>query len=154
MKASRKVPARGPASPAALSLRREPVQVRAQQSVEQILDAAARLLEESGVEAFNTNALAQRAGVRVRTVYRYFPNKLAVITALAERMATEWDGWFHGFETIADPRQDLQELWKSYIDRFVDGIRRAPGGLALRRAMRALPELQAIDQRDNERLAC
>lgn len=136
-----------------LAQRRHPVQERSQKSVGQILDAAARLLDEAGLEAFNTNVLAERAGVRIRTVYRYFPNKLAVITAVAEGMAAEWDSWLGEFEELAVPGSDWRVLWSTYIDRFVDGIRRAPGGLAIRRAMRALPELQAIDRRDNERLA-
>ena len=136
-----------------LARRREPVQERARKTVELILDTAAALIEEAGVEAFNTNVLAERAGVRVRTVYRYFPNKLAVITAVAERLADEWDGWFEGFRALSDPRFSLRTLWVAYIGTFVDGIRRVPGGLAIRRAMRALPELQAIDRQDNERLA-
>lgn len=136
-----------------LAQRRRPVQERSQKSVGLILDAAARLLDEAGLEAFNTNALAERAGVRVRTVYRYFPNKLAVITAVAEGMAAEWDAWLGEFEELAVPGSEWRVLWSTYIDRFVDGIRCAPGGLAIRRAMRALPELQAIDRRDNERLA-
>ena len=52
-----------------------------------------------------------------------------------------------------DPRADWRALWSGYVDTFVEGIRRVPGGLAIRRAMRALPELQVIDRRDNERLA-
>jgi len=118
-----------------------------------ILDTAAGMLEESGLAAFNTNALAERAGVRVRTVYRYFPNKLAVIIAVAERMAGKWDGWLAEFHELADPASDWCEVWSTYVDRFMDGIRSTPGGTAIRRAMRALPELQAIDRRDNEHLA-
>lgn len=138
---------------ASLQTRRQPVQERAQQTVERILDTAARLLHEAGLEAFNTNLLAARAGVQVRTVYRYFPNKLAVMKALAERLAAEWDGWFEGFGALADPSRDLRTLWSGYIDAFVEGIRRTPGGLAIRHAMRVIPELQAIDRADGERLA-
>lgn len=153
MTSTRKASA-GRARPSAhLTPRRAPVQARAQKTVDAILDTAAALLDEVGVEGFNTNVLAERAAVRVRTVYRYFPNKLAVITAVAERLAVEWDGWFDGFRALADPRAGWRTLWTAYIDAFVDGIRRAPGGLAIRRAMRALPELRAIDARDNARLA-
>jgi AcrR family transcriptional regulator len=136
-----------------LAPRRQPVQERAHKTVEVILDTAASLLAEAGIEAFNTNLLAERAGLRIRTVYRYFPNKLAVMTALAERMAAEWDGWFDGFRTLSDPRADWRMAWAAYVDTFVDGIRRTPGALAVRRAMRAVPELQALDRNDNERLA-
>lgn len=136
-----------------LAPRRRPVQDRARRTVDLILDTAAALLEEGGLEAFNTNVLAERAAVRVRTVYRYFPNKLAVITAVAERLAEEWDGWFDGFRALSEPHSNWRTLWTAYIDAFVDGIRRVPGGLAIRRAMRALPELRAIDRQDNARLA-
>lgn len=153
MTTSRKSPSARRKRASVLAQRRRPVQERSQKSVELILDAAARLLDEAGLEAFNTNVLAERAGVRVRTVYRYFPNKLAVITAVAERMAAEWDAWLGEFEELAVPGSDWRLLWSTYIDRFVVGIRGTPGGLAIRRAMRALPELQAIDRRDNERLA-
>jgi AcrR family transcriptional regulator len=129
------------------------VQARAHETVRLILDTAAALLDEVGVEGFNTNALAARAAIRVRTVYRYFPKKIAVITALAERLTCEWDAWFGGFRALANPRAAWRELWTANIDAFVDGIHRVPGGLAIRRAMRAVPELRALDARDNERLA-
>jgi AcrR family transcriptional regulator len=138
---------------AALTPRLHPTQQRAKDTVTLLLDTAAALLEEGGLDAFNTNLLAERAGVRVRTVYRYFPNKLAVITAMAERMTEEWDSWFGGFEALADPGRDWREVWREAIDAFVSGIRRTPGAAAIRRTMRAVPELHRIDQEDNERLA-
>jgi AcrR family transcriptional regulator len=138
---------------AGLVPRRVPTQERGQRTVDQLLGTAAVLLEEVGIDGFNTNLLAERAGVRVRTVYRYFPNKLAVITSVAERMVQEWDRWFEGFAVLADPRRDWRPLWDQYIDTFIAGARAQPGGVAIRRAMRALPELHAIDQEDNERLA-
>lgn len=136
-----------------LARRREPTQDRARETVTLLLDTAASMLAEGGIEEFNTNRLAERAGVRVRTVYRYFPNKLSVITAVAERMTEEWNGWFGGFETLADPSNDWRVVWREAIEAFVEGIRRSPGGAAIRRTMRAVPELHLVDQRDNERLA-
>jgi AcrR family transcriptional regulator len=129
------------------------VQERARRTVEEILDTAGRLLDEVGLDAFNTNLLAERAGVRVRSVYRYFPNKLAVIAALARRMVEEWDGWFDDFSWLADAESDWRRGWSAAIRRFYAGVRGLPGGAAVRRAMQASPELRAIDQEDNERLA-
>ena len=129
------------------------MQERAQRTVEKILDAAGQLLEEVGLDAFNTNLLAERAGVRVRSVYRYFPNKFAVVAALARRMVEEWDGWFEDFAWLEDPDADLAHEWERAILRFYEGVRALPGGTAVRRAMHASPELRALDLEDNERLA-
>ncbi|MFP6654988.1 MAG: TetR/AcrR family transcriptional regulator [Myxococcota bacterium] len=138
---------------ALLQLRRQPSQARSQETFEDILKAASELLDDVGWDGFNTNLLAQRAGVAVRAVYRYFPNKLAVVSTLAQRMAEEWDGWFQNFEKMADHESSWREIWPNYIDVFIEGVRAQPGGLAIRRAMQASPALQAIDQEDNERLA-
>lgn len=66
-------------------VRKSPRQSRAQESVDCILEAAARTLEAEGEAGFTTNAVAQRAGVSIGTLYRYFPDKRAVLVALAER---------------------------------------------------------------------
>jgi AcrR family transcriptional regulator len=136
-----------------VELRALPRQERARRTVEEILSTAGQLLDEVGMDGFNTNLLAVRAGVRVRSVYRYFPNKLAVVAALAERMTVEWDSWFENFARIADRNADWQSAWAEGIRRFYAGVRALPGAAAVRRAMQASPELRAIDQRDNLRLA-
>jgi AcrR family transcriptional regulator len=136
-----------------LAPRREPEQERARRTRQHLLDAAAALLAEVGVEGFNTNLLAERAGVRVRSVYRYFPNKLAVIVALAESMVAEWGGWFDEADELADPCSDWRVIWCRLIDAYVRGIQALPGGLAVRRAMQAVPELRVLDQEDNASLA-
>lgn len=65
--------------------RKTPRQQRAQNSMDVVLEAAAQLLEASGEAGFNTNALAERAGVSIGTVYRYFPDKRSILRALAAR---------------------------------------------------------------------
>jgi AcrR family transcriptional regulator len=61
-----------------------PRQARAQASVEAVVEAAAQVLEASGEDGFNTNAVAERAGVSIGTLYRYFPDKQAILLALAK----------------------------------------------------------------------
>ena len=67
--------------------RKIPRQQRAQASVDFVLEAAAQVLEAGGEAGFNTNAVAERAGVSIGTVYRYFPDKAAILRALAMREA-------------------------------------------------------------------
>ena len=70
---------------AAENTRQLPRQARSRATVDAILEAAAQLLEVVGERGFNTNAVAERAGVSIGSLYRYFPNKRAVLAALARR---------------------------------------------------------------------
>jgi AcrR family transcriptional regulator len=68
-----------------LKPRKSPRQSRAAETVAAILEAAARILERGGLPAYNTNAVAERAGVSIGSLYQYFPNKDALTAALIER---------------------------------------------------------------------
>ncbi|MEU6481792.1 TetR/AcrR family transcriptional regulator [Streptomyces sp. NPDC047017] len=71
--------------PHATPLRRAPVQRRSAERLTRILDACADLLDEVGYDALSTRAVAQRAGVPIGSVYRFFGNKRAMADALAQR---------------------------------------------------------------------
>lgn len=73
----------------ALSPRKSPRQSRSAVTVTAILDATARILVERGYAATSTNAVAERAGVSVGSLYQYFPNKDALIAALHARHADQ-----------------------------------------------------------------
>ena len=49
-----------------------------------MLEAATRILEKEGMEGLTTNAIAAKAGVSIGTLYQFFPNKEAILDALAE----------------------------------------------------------------------
>jgi AcrR family transcriptional regulator len=68
----------------ALSPRKTPLQARSQATVQIILQAAARVLSKHSLAGFNTNRVAEVAGVSVGSLYQYFPNKDALVTALIE----------------------------------------------------------------------
>ncbi len=65
--------------------RRIPHQARAAETVAAILEGATQVLEAGGSAGFTTNAVAERAGVSIGTLYQYFGDKNAVLRALAER---------------------------------------------------------------------
>ena len=62
-----------------------PRQDRSVETVGAIIEAAARILEQDGLGAFTTNAVAERAGVSIGSLYQYFPGKEALIGALIVR---------------------------------------------------------------------
>jgi AcrR family transcriptional regulator len=67
------------------SEKRSPRQARARATIAAILEAAARILEERGLDGFTTNHVAERAGVGIATLYQYFPDKEAIVLAIAEQ---------------------------------------------------------------------
>jgi AcrR family transcriptional regulator len=68
--------------------RKTPIQSRSRATVDAVLTAAARILEEQGLSGFNTNAVAVRAGVSIGSLYQYFPSKDAILLALMEQRLT------------------------------------------------------------------
>lgn len=72
------------------ALRRAPVQQRSAERLTRILDACAEVIEEQGYEALTTSSVAERAGVPIGSVYRFFGNKRAMAEALAARNLDEY----------------------------------------------------------------
>lgn len=50
-----------------------------------ILEAAARIIERDGLNAVSTNAVAETAGVSIGSLYQYFPNQIAILAELTRR---------------------------------------------------------------------
>ncbi|MDI6910991.1 TetR/AcrR family transcriptional regulator [Nocardioides sp.] len=79
------------ATPTTPPKRRVPRQERSRRRVEDLLDAAARLVVDHGVEALTTRDIAVAAGVPVASLYQYFSDKEDVMLALAQRDMAEMD---------------------------------------------------------------
>ncbi|WP_434577286.1 TetR/AcrR family transcriptional regulator [Pseudomonas sp. Z5-35] len=71
----------------AVKPRKIPAQARSRATVEAIIQAATYILTKVGWEGLTTNAIAERAGVNIGSLYQFFPNKEAVIAELQRRHA-------------------------------------------------------------------
>jgi AcrR family transcriptional regulator len=65
-----------------LEPRKQPRQARARATYSAIVDACAQLLAAASYDALTTNAVAERAGVSIGTLYEYFPNRESIVAAL------------------------------------------------------------------------
>ncbi len=100
------------------SMRRVPRQGRAQKRIEAIVDAAEEVLLSSGYSGLTTNAIAARAGASIGTLYQFFPNKDAIVAALAERYL---DCMRRALELLQAPvAVDMSP--SEWIDQAVDGL--------------------------------
>ncbi|UOE44884.1 TetR/AcrR family transcriptional regulator [Agromyces larvae] len=102
------------------TVRTEPTQRRSTQRLDTLLDAAAEITDELGFERLTTQMVAERAGASIGTVYRYFPDRVAVLHALRERSVERFrlriaerlasvstDDWWSIVETALDACIDL-----------------------------------------------
>jgi AcrR family transcriptional regulator len=96
-------------------MRRVPQQDRGQRRVERLLDAAAEVIAEVGVEAATTNAIAARAETSVGSLYQFFPNKDAIVQALAARYVEQLRELKASTFDHVDPHQPLPDLIEATV---------------------------------------
>lgn len=122
----------GDALPAgAALLRNEPVQARSTARLSALLDAAAAVIDEIGYERLTTAMVAEKAGASIGTVYRYFPDRIAVLQSLSVRNLTEFTA-----RGLAGVSAAGVSNWSTAVEAAVDGIagffRSEPGFKSLR----------------------
>lgn len=112
-------------------LRNEPVQARSTARLTALLDAAASVIGEIGYERLTTAMVAEKAGASIGTVYRYFPDRIAVLQSLSARNLNDFTS--RGLSGASDSGVTS---WVGAVEAVVDGIagffRDEPGFKSLR----------------------
>lgn len=98
--------------------RRSPVQERSQETVQRILEASSRLLTEIPLEQMTTIRIAEAAGLSVGALYRFFPDKQAIIDAIAVRRIEEFAASMEGGLDIST--FDGPTLLGTVLDRYIE----------------------------------
>lgn len=109
-----------------LQPRKRPVQERSRLTVEAVLDAAIQVFEQYGYAAGTTARIAERAGVSVGSLYQYFPNKDAILVALAERHLAELRELGRQLPGRVAGAQPLGEFFQLLVEGFVELHLRSP----------------------------
>ncbi len=126
----------------------QPLQDRSRQTYEAILDSTARLLEEIGIERLSTNLICERAQLTPPALYRYFPNKYALLRELATRlMQAQDDEVFAWIDGGGLDSATLEEAFRKNLDiqkRLNAVTRRQPGALWILRALKAVPAMWEV----------
>ena len=100
--------------------RRQPQQSRSQARVDTLLQAAAEVFWEVGYDAATTHAIAKRAGTAVGTLYRFFPNKLALFHALEKQHRLDIEAIQAELMTPEFVRQPLPDMVQQMVETFAD----------------------------------
>lgn len=88
----------------------------------QLLDVAARLITERGVDGLQMSDLAAAAGVTRPVVYRYFENRAAVLVGVMEDFEETLEQRFltDGLRSITGSR--VQDIAAVFVDAVCDSI--------------------------------
>ena len=136
-----------PAAGVELDRKRVPTQTRALETCERILDAAAHLLGEVGIERLSTNLVCERAGLSPPALYRYYPNKYAVLAELGVRLMMSQNELLENWATPATMKLPAAKFEQRIRELFMDTLeltRRATAGEWITRALRAVPALAPV----------
>ena len=112
-------------------IRNEPVQARSTARLATLLDSAAAVIDEIGYEKLTTAMVAERAGASIGTVYRYFPDRIAVLQSLASRNLERL--MVRVSEKLSRAEHaSAQDALLAVVDVMVDLFRTEPGFRSLR----------------------
>ena len=129
-----------------------PRQARAIKTYEGILEAAAQLLIDVGVERISTNQIAEHAGITVPALYRYFPNKYSVLNALGSRLMDRQnavlENWHQQFAGVTSLDQMLEYL-PQVFEATYRVTHETTAGLQILNALRAVGPLQQVRLESN-----
>jgi AcrR family transcriptional regulator len=145
-------PSRSTPPDAPASRRRVPTQRRSLERLARIDRAAGELCAEIGADAVTMEAIAARAGTSIGSLYQFFPNKEALLHAVAERYVADLvalldDGDLPGAATLP-----LDELADAVLEPFVAFHQTHPGYFAVLFAPQGSDALRAVRGRMRERL--
>ena len=113
----------------AIAVRTEPVQQRSTERITNLLDAAADLIDEHGIDGLTTSDVATRSGSSVGVVYRYFPNIQSLLRALASRNMEKFTARIFG--AMSEQPEGWMAAMNAAIDGYVALLRDEPGFRAL-----------------------
>lgn len=144
-------------APPSLDTKSRPSRRRGLDTFEIILTTAGELLAEVGFERLTTNLVCQRAGLTPPALYRYFPNKYALLKELAHRLMDAQDkavlAWIEAGGTQASTLEESVAKNRD-LQKQINAITRAfPGGDWILRALRALPVLQEVQTASRDSVA-
>ena len=139
-----------------LRVRREPRQARSRARVAQILASADEILSLDGFEALTVRRIALEAAVPVGSIYQFFPDKAAVVDALAHSYLSEFDAAIEAMVADAEDPEGA-DGWVDPVGRMVEefaGLYRSrPGYVALWSGRHLSPELARADEANNLAIA-
>nr|WP_314607610.1 TetR/AcrR family transcriptional regulator [uncultured Janthinobacterium sp.] len=129
----------------AAARRRVPQQERGIKTIEVILKAAGREIARGGLGKLTTKRIAEAAGLSVGGLYEYFPNKEAVVHALASQWLQEVKGAVAAIHPAQTGCSDLIRYLGMVYAAVKPFYQQVPGVSVLVTLLSSVPELKALE---------
>jgi AcrR family transcriptional regulator len=127
--------------------KKPPAQQRSTETYERILVATAQTLCDVGIERLSTNLVCECAGLTPPALYRYFPNKYALLTVLGERLLEKQNGLIDNWITpqlLSGPPEALESALADLILDTYRVTQATLGGMWILKGLRAVPALEHV----------
>lgn len=131
----------GPIELDAAAMRMDPQPGQATETAHRLLDAAAALIWDRGIDRLTTTDVASRARVSVGTVYRYFEDRESLIRTLYERNVMRMRDAL--VDAAVTSHGSLAADVRAVIDTYVRMHRTIPAYQAVRAWQWLVPEARA-----------
>lgn len=95
-------------------------------SEQQILDEAARLVDEEGLDRLSTRVLAARLGVRAPSLYHYYPDKEQLVRAVSAKFLAELAEEVKRHDTLEGMARAYWNYGLRYPNRYDVVVCRSP----------------------------
>lgn len=129
--------------------RRRPQQARSRQKVEAILEAAAALIGEKGIDAVSMRDIARATDMSLSVIYQYFPNKSAILQQLfADFAGQARSKTAETAHAISGPAQFLDAV-EALLVSYYETVRRQPAMADVINAVLADKKLAHLDVEDS-----
>jgi len=126
--------------------RNAPVQGRSKKRAKQIIDVTGELLEKVGFDDLNTILIAKEVGISIGSLYHYFPNKQAIMYAMARQWLDEIELVLQAYDSWDVENMSLEDVVKKMLQANLKVYKRQKALLTLVQAMAFIPELRELDE--------
>ncbi|HEX4299505.1 MAG TPA: TetR/AcrR family transcriptional regulator [Gammaproteobacteria bacterium] len=82
--------------------------------------AARKLLDRGGAEGVTMRRVAQKVGITPMAIYRHFPDRAALLNALADEGFEELAAWLAGQRLTGDVEERLYRMGDLYLEHALE----------------------------------
>lgn len=132
--------------PEHLKLRKQPKQQRTRDLLKKIMASTTFLVRNYGYQSLNTNAIAEHAGVDVKSLYEFFPNKESILYRIADEWLASLRKLSFEFQSSKYQHLEWREYFKLMHKRVLNQEGYVDNFILLQGLWETLPEFTKLDE--------